>query len=941
MSASNNITDTSNIISAFVSKKPVNKTYHFNADTGVLSKKANAGIYDAKIISVDVTKTESIVEILEEATEMSEAGFCLGRFQNAPPGEEVFHLVTKDILQKALGKDADIHGVHEYKGRKYAARLKEGIEQSVWLLLDADNPPGIPKKWAAMNIQQRMELWEPLIPGLSKCLRIELKASSARVRHQDDTIQVATHALVRVSDPELIDVLRSHIQVNMIDDLSFHFDKHSKSTGKKLAVENRSVFDLAVMYTGRLMIVAKPELDQSAIDAGYVVDAADVRIVNPNGGALDISWVKMPTAKKLKEYSKKTGSRTTLTKNGKSLSSVVRGKLKLGTKIKVKGVVKTLAEWLPSVSEKDGLRCETPFRASESEAGWIWKRADGSIGLYDHVGVTYPLMKLVTTSSIPFGNNIPTNYDCSADGVFNPDGDQITEQPIFVKAFSRTADGENWKIHLEWETVDGKIKNRAFPKSVLGGGNDGKDLVRALANSGLDISRGMGSQFIEYLAAFKTAPYQTSVNQTGWVGDAFVLPNEVINQPQGEQIILDDGVAASMGNVIVQRGSLQGWQDGMREVSPMVRFLVCAALSTPFVEKLKAESGGFHIHKDSSQGKTTGLQASASVFGIGGDPNQTSKPTMILTWDSTKNALIIRVSSRNGLAVYFDELGTCDPRVFADAVYMLFTGQSKGRGTVNGTLQEEQNWMITLFSSGEISSADFIRTAGKNVKAGQMVRLLDIDLAADGVGALFPDAAAADAMKELCITHCGHALPALLKAVPDLTVGWIDIDPVSIGKAPKSIAGRARKKFLVVLHAGYVASDAGIIPWSHMQVLEAVTIAFNAWHEAMPDLSDGAIGARELQKTLLKHESRFEISCASEFKTANRLGWYRDDMFHFSSTGFKEACNGSNPRAVRKELKRLGFLFVNSQVGFQATIKVNGHTMKTTAVKKEFLGFEF
>ena len=133
----------------------------------------------------------------------------------------------------------------------------------------------------------------------------------------------------------------------------------------------------------------------------------------------------------------------------------------------------------------------------------------------------------------PFGKNIPKNYRCDSQGVFNPDVKQITEQPIYVKAVSRSAEGENWKIHLEWKTADGKVKNRAFPKSVLAGGNDGRDLVRDLANSGLDISRGMGNQFIEYLAAFKNAPYQTSVNQTGWVKDAFVLPNEVINQPSG------------------------------------------------------------------------------------------------------------------------------------------------------------------------------------------------------------------------------------------------------------------------------------------------------------------------------------------------------------------------------------------------------------------------
>jgi hypothetical protein len=55
------------------------------------------------------------------------------------------------------------------------------------------------------------------------------------------------------------------------------------------------------------------------------------------------------------------------------------------TEVEIKGVVKPLADWLAHMFKNDitKLRCETPFRASESEAAFVRVSEGGDIFIYD------------------------------------------------------------------------------------------------------------------------------------------------------------------------------------------------------------------------------------------------------------------------------------------------------------------------------------------------------------------------------------------------------------------------------------------------------------------------------------------------------------------------------------------------------------------------------
>jgi hypothetical protein len=272
-------------------------------------------------------------------------------------------------------------GVHNVGGRRVAARLKRSIINSGWSLFDADDPEGMPSEWRGMAIAERLEMFETILPGISRCERVELRSSSARVS-DNGTFGGASHAYIRLSDPAKLEILRAYVSVEMVlKGLSFPSPRHSRTVpGKVIGHAQRTVFDTAVWVPGRLIFCAKPDVSQAP---GHEVADADIRIVNDGAGPLDVSWLEPPEPKQLVEYRRATNVRMRLTKGESGLSCTDYGQLTLETEITVKGVVKPLQAWLVDMKPGDKLRCEAPFRASASEAGVIFMHKEGKACVYD------------------------------------------------------------------------------------------------------------------------------------------------------------------------------------------------------------------------------------------------------------------------------------------------------------------------------------------------------------------------------------------------------------------------------------------------------------------------------------------------------------------------------------------------------------------------------
>lgn len=361
--------------------KTLGKRYELD-DDGKLTKNSIAQVWEGRTKALDIETAEELAQVLMHVCETSNIALMSGRFLGAAPKEKI-NLVTEEALAEQLGcakKDVPA-GVQIIGEKRYAARLKRGIESSTWALIDADNPKGIPDDWAAMGMQERLEMLEPLIPGISTCTRVEYRSSSARVVKEGEQPGGATHAWIQVSDATKPEILREDVKVQMqLQSLSFPSPRHSKQTGAVIGSEARTVIDLAVWLPGRLVFCSKPEV----LIEGYYVADAGVKIVNPDGGPLDVSCIELPSDEKLDELRAKTGHSLSYTKNGTSITVSDEGSLRWDTDIEIKGVTRTLRQVVAGMTpESPKIRCETPFRASQSEAAFIRILDNGFPMLHD------------------------------------------------------------------------------------------------------------------------------------------------------------------------------------------------------------------------------------------------------------------------------------------------------------------------------------------------------------------------------------------------------------------------------------------------------------------------------------------------------------------------------------------------------------------------------
>jgi hypothetical protein len=378
------------LIRSIVPEK-VCKTYTQNGEA--LEKNVIANVSDGEGITLSVPDADAMVKVLERITERQDLVICPGVWHNAQD-RAMFKIMTERRLADTLGVDL-AHapgGVVEHAGDRISARLKRGIDYSSWMLLDADNPPGMPAAWAALSIGERLAMWDEIVPSISACERIELRGSSARVHKVgEEPAANATHAWIKVSDPAKIATLKAHIRVNMVlKNLSFTFDKVGKDDGVVVGKEDRSLFDLAVMDTGRLVFCAKPEV----VSWGHVVASAGITIKNKGAGPLDISWVELPNQRALEDIRVKTGLTMRMSNEGGNVSTIVTGELTLNTQIESRGVVKSLGEWAADMRPQDKLRCEAPFRVSQSEAAFIRIGDNGAPFVHDiGSGTTYKIQR--------------------------------------------------------------------------------------------------------------------------------------------------------------------------------------------------------------------------------------------------------------------------------------------------------------------------------------------------------------------------------------------------------------------------------------------------------------------------------------------------------------------------------------------------------------------
>lgn len=362
-------------ITVLESKEPpiLGKRYRRDV-SGRVTKTAVASVISGIGSTRSIGTLAELAELLTSVSESTSACIVPGTWRGV---NGHFRVVPERDLIRMAGR-ADVNTpVCDTDGQLVVARLKRMIEPSAFLLIDCDDSVGMPAEWVGLPIAERLRMLEPVIPGISTCERIELRGSSARVVAPGDQPGERSHAWVRVTHPQNIELMREHARIEtVVQKLSFGAPIYARGTGEQIGEVQRTLIDLAVWVTGRIVFNAKPVLDVSM--HGFKVSDAGIQIVNRGGGDLDTSrYVAPPKPERISKYMACTRSRIDYTRDGTSLVLVEHGLLRWDTPIVARGVTRTLRDWVQRMHVGEKKRCETPFRQSESEAAYIRRLPSG------------------------------------------------------------------------------------------------------------------------------------------------------------------------------------------------------------------------------------------------------------------------------------------------------------------------------------------------------------------------------------------------------------------------------------------------------------------------------------------------------------------------------------------------------------------------------------
>ena len=531
----------------------------------------------------------------------------------------------------------------------------------------------------------------------------------------------------------------------------------------------------------------------------------------------------------------------------------------------------------------------------------------------------------------------------------------------YFEVLSQTRDDDAiaWGLLLRFHDPDGILQQVVVTRDQFTG--DGGELKNMLARRGLYVNPSQAARgaLNEYLSRVVSDKRARVVNRTGWHKidgvRVFVLPGRTFGSPPVEVIYQPSARDVALFN---QAGTLDQWRDEVAALcagNSRLMLAVSAAFAGPLLEIVGEEGGGLHFRGASRVGKTTALRVAASVWG---DEAGSGAGGYIRQWRATGNALEGVAAAQSDTLLPLDELGQADPREVGDTAYLLASGLGKARSDRTGGLRAPIRFRVLFLSTGELSRADKIAEAGRKVKAGQEVRLVDIPADAGAGMGLFEElhdvASAEELTQHLRVATTGaygvaapvflEHMVALAAAEPDLSSRlrmWMDSLLDDWMQTRPDAGGQVRsvtRRFAMIAVAGELATQAGITGWVPSLAGVAAGICFEAW------LSErGTTGAREDAQAVSQLRdfittnglSRFEDWRDPEqreghqgdpsrlplptdrFRIANRAGWRRQVLEDFSPVawhyfltahGMAEALSGLDRPQALKVLVARGFV---------------------------------
>lgn len=529
---------------------------------------------------------------------------------------------------------------------------------------------------------------------------------------------------------------------------------------------------------------------------------------------------------------------------------------------------------------------------------------------------------------------MPVGFHFEDDCLFGPNKEgevvRITTSPVIVTAFSRMSDATNWNLVVKFLDRDNQCHKVNLPAADLLGG--GLGAIRYLVDQGLALCPGMEKLLVFYLQCCRPATRLLRVLNSGWVDNAhvFVLPNRVFGHMDGGTIAFEPEMNSKTVRSIKSQGSLEDWQEKLAAPlsgNPILIFCLLSALTGPLLKLLGLDGGGFHIYGHSSRGKTTALQIAASVWGCGSDPAIDSVHSFAQRWNTTANALEAIAAVHSDLLTALDELGTYNGTDLGIDVYTIAGGQGKTTLTSTRKIGRVRTWRGNILSNGEKSMRQAIEEGGRAVKAGQLLRIIDIMV--DDVFPSPPEGMTASEfanyLKQTCSKSYGTAGPAFiqglaeaLEAFPEENVELLrsHLEMYAKELTPEDSRpeqARAFRRFAAMRLAGELAIESGVLPFEEKEVREAVGHVRDLWLRENRSIADNDRALSKLQSFLIRNHSALPSIRDTGARVSNARAFRnpQSNWFLFTDDQLTAATGGCNIKDVVRELRQKRLLVVH------------------------------
>ncbi|WP_050861652.1 DUF927 domain-containing protein [Enterobacter kobei] len=541
------------------------------------------------------------------------------------------------------------------------------------------------------------------------------------------------------------------------------------------------------------------------------------------------------------------------------------------------------------------------------------------------------VIKLPVKKSKPaVGDELKPRIENREDGIFwvTPKVDKDSGEIINTEAWLSSpleivgagSDGADRYLVLRWRCPRSRGDiTRAIAWADIGE----RDGWRALKAGGVSVTTKSTLRAIlaDWLQQTNPGQEWSICHVSGWQCGAYVMPDgEVIGDP--ETPILFNGRSAAAGGYTVA-GTAESWRTSVARLAggnPSMMLGVAASMAAPLIGLVGADGFGVHLFEQSSAGKTTTANIASSVWG---EPD-----ALRLSWYGTALGIANEAEAHNDGLLPLDEVGQgSSAKDVATAAYTLFNGTGKLQGAKEGGNREMKRWRTVAISTGEMDIETFLSAGGLRVKAGQLVRLLNVPMEKSvKYHGLSGGKEHADALRDAWRDNHGAAGREWVKwlaghqdeakqAVREAQARWRGLIPADYGEQVHRVAER-----FAILEAALTLSRH-VTGWERQDCHDAIQHGFNAW------VKEFGTGNREHQQIIAQCEaflnahgfSRFApLPYSPESLPIRDLAGYRkkkgnhDDapvvFYTFPAAFENEIAQGFNARQFARVLVSAGIL---------------------------------